>query len=145
MQLLVQRSQRAPQKLFGSGPPLFTSYIRAEYTEEERANINKYQLGGDVVYSSRAAQERLARAGQHLETGGMGILKGLGALALSKMDLTITIASLQKGHHIECKDLVELLDAEETIISVCKEVSGHLKAAETFDGREFLVDLEQGN
>ena len=98
-----------------------------------------------MVYSSRAAQERLARAGQHLESGGMGILKGLGALALSKMDLTITIASLQKGHHIECKDLVELLEAEDTIIMRLQGIRDHLnKPPRRSTGESFLLIWNRG-
>lgn len=141
MQLLIRRSQRAGGML--GGKVFFASDIRAEYTPDERANINKYNLGGEVIYNSRAAAEHFDKAGRHMDAGGMGILKGLGSLVLAEMNLTITIASLQKGHHIECKDLSELLECEEAIVSACKNLKGYLEAATTFDGREIVVDLDE--
>ena len=59
------------------------------------------------------------------------------------MNLNITIASLQQGHHIECKDLGELLECEEAVITACKGLKGFLEAAATFDGREIIVDLDE--
>jgi hypothetical protein len=141
MQLKVRRGQ-TKGGMFG-GKQLFTADVRAEYTPDEKENINRYNLGGEVLYSSRAAQERLATAGAHFESGGMGLLKGLGSVALSKMNLTITIKSLQDGHHIECQDLGELLECEEAIIESCKGLRGYLAAAATFDGREILVNVDE--
>ena len=140
MQLKVTRSQRTAG--FTGKTVLFCTDIRAEYTEEERANINRYSLGGEVIYSSRAAAEHLERMGQQVDGSATGLIKGIGSLLLAKMNLTVTIASLQKGHHIECKDLAELIDCENTIISTCKELKGFLEVASTFDGREILVDLD---
>ena len=141
MQLKVKRSQRT-SGLMGRNV-LFCADIRAEYTEEERANINKYSLGGDVIYNSRAATEHLERMGRQVNGTAMGLLKGLGSLALSKMNLNVTIASLQQGHHIECKDLGELLECEDAILTACKGIKVFLAAAETFDGREIIVDVDE--
>jgi len=57
------------------------------------------------------------------------------------MGLSVSIASLQKGHQINCPDLAELLECENAIIDACKNIKTFLEAAETFDGREILVDL----
>ena len=141
MQLKVKRAQRTTG-LMGK-TVLFCADIRAEYTPEERANINKYSLGGEVIYNSRAAAEHLEKMGRHIDAGGMGLLKGLGSLVLSKMNLNITIASLQQGHHIECKDLSELLECEDAVVTACKNLKGFLEAAATFDGREIVVDLDE--
>jgi hypothetical protein len=122
---------------------VFCADIRAEYTPEERANINRYSLGGDVIYNSRAAAEHLDRMEQHVDGSAKGLLKGLGSLVLAKMNLNITIASLQQGHHIECKDLSELLQCEDAIMSACKNLKSFLEAAATFDGREIVVDLDE--
>ena len=67
------------------------------------------------------------------------------SLALSRMNLNITIASLQKGVHIECKDLNELLEAEEAVLAACKNLSQFLKAASTFDGRVEIVEFNEHN
>lgn len=140
MQLKIQRSQRKGG-VFG-GKAIFALNVRAEYTDEERANINKYKLGGEIIYSSQASREHLERMDRHLDGSPSGLLKGIGSLALAKMNLNITIASLQEGQHIECKDLAELLECEETICNACKELKRYLAAAATFDGREILVDVD---
>ena len=55
---------------------------------------------------------------RQVDGSAKGLLKGLGSLVLAKMNLNITIASLQQGQHIECKDLGELLECEEAIMTV---------------------------
>ena len=141
MQLKVKRSQRT-SGLMGK-TVVFCADIRAEYTDEERANINKYALGGEVIYNSRAAAEHLERMQRQVDGSAKGLLKGLGSLVLAKMNLNITIASLQQGQHIECKDLSELLECEEAVMNACKNLKGFLEAAATFDGREIVVDLDE--
>ena len=136
MQLKIKRSQTTSGMI--SKTVKFCSDIRAEYTQEERANINKYGLGGEVIYNSRSAAEHREMA------AAVGpSLRALGHLALAEMNLTITIASLQQGHHIECKDLGELLECEEAICEACKSIKGFLDAAETFDGREIVVNFDE--
>jgi len=141
MQILVKRSQRTTG--FTGKTVLFCSDIRAEYTPEERANINQYGLGGEVIYNSRAASDHLERSGRQMDGTAMGLLKGLGSLALAKMNLNVTIASLKQGQHIECKDLGELIECENTIVTACKELKNFLEIASTFDGREIVVDLDE--
>lgn len=141
MQLKVKRSQR-PGGMFG-GKVLFVLDLRAEYTDDERDNINRYSLGGEVIYNSQAAKQHLDRMEQQVDGSGMGLLKGLGSLALAKMNLNVTIASLQKGHHIECKDLAELVACEEAIRNACRSIRTFLEAAATFDGREIVLDLDE--
>jgi len=135
MQLLIKRSKRQGG-VFG-GKQLFSSYIRAQYTEEERANINNNGIGGEILYSSQAAQQHIA----NIEQGGL--VRGLGQLALAKMNLNISIASLQKGHQIDCPDLGELLECENAVIDACKNLKNYLEAAKAFDGREIVVDIDE--
>lgn len=116
----------------------FTMTIRAQYTDHERALINKHSLGGSIIYDSAATQGYLDRAG-----ASQSALKTVGFLALSKMGLSVSIASLQKGHQIQCADLPELLECENAIVDACKNVKNFLQAAETFDGREIVVDLDE--
>ena len=127
------------------GKTIFQLNIRAEYTPQEREEINKYKLGGEVVYSSEAAKRHAANASAHLDAGGgRGLAKGLMSAALASMNLNITLASLQQGHQIECKDLHELVDAEQALISACENVKSYLEAAAAFDGREVIVDFSSG-
>jgi hypothetical protein len=142
MLLKIKRSQREGG-VFG-GKIIFVLDIRADYAEEERANINKYKLGGEVVYNSEASKKHLANAGTAIDGSAGGLAKGLWSMALSGMNLNITIASLQKGHHVECKDMGELLEAEEVLRTACKNLTSWLDAAASFDGRELIVEYQGG-
>jgi hypothetical protein len=150
MQLKIQRSQRAGGVV--GNTVFFCLDVRADYSGEERSNIQKYRLGGQTVYSSRAAQKHFANMDAHLarvddpslkeKFAGLG--RGLTSLALAKMQLTISIESLGRGHHISCKDLEELLEAEDTVRNSCKNVTRYLEAAATFDGSETVIEYDKG-
>ena len=62
---------------------------------------------------------------------------------MAKMSLNISIDSLMRGQHIECKDLDELLGAEEAIQNACQSIRRYIDVAQTFDGRELVFDIEQ--
>ena len=136
MQLKIQRSQRTGGLM--GGKAIFVLDIRAEYSPDERASINKSGLGGEIVYSSQKATEHLDRAVQSTSA-----FRTLGSIALAKMSLNITIASLAKGQHVECKDLAELVGCEEAIRTACKNVRSYLDVAATFDGGEEAVEVER--
>ncbi|HEY8948342.1 MAG TPA: hypothetical protein VIM56_05615 [Rhizomicrobium sp.] len=148
MQLKIQRSQRNGL----TGKVLFCVDIRADYSPDERANINRYVLGGQVIYNSQNARRHLENAGAHLErtqVGGVGqrasgLARGALSLALARMSLNISIASLARGHHIECKDLGEMLEAEDTVRTACKDLTRYLDAAATFNGSETVVEFING-
>lgn len=148
MQLKIQRSQRAGG-VFG-GTVLFCLDVRADYSPSETANIGKYKLGKELVYSSQAARRHVEKMGKHLgrvESDSLrekasGLARGMVSLAMAKMSLNVSIASLGRGHHIECKDLPELLSAEETFMQACRTLKTYLAAAATFSGSITLVDFD---
>ncbi len=150
MQLKIQRSQRMGGVIANN--VIFALDVRADYSSEERHNIDRYKLGGQAVYTSRAAQKHFANMDSHLsrvdnpsakeKLAGLG--RGAISLALAKMQLNISISSLGRGHHIECKDLEELLEAEETVRESCKNLTRYLEAAATFDGSETVIEYERG-
>ena len=150
MQLKIQRSQRAGG--ITGGTILFCLDVRADYSPEERDNIRKYRLGSQIIYNSQAARKHLDRAGAQIErtqvgTAGnrlAGVARGAFSLAMAKMSLNISIDSLGRGHHIECKDLEELLDAESTVREACKNVTVWLAAASTFNGSEIVIEYDKG-
>ena len=149
MQLKIQRTQR----LGGvTGTViLFCLDVRAEYSPEEAANIAKYRLGREIIYNSKAARRHLDNMGAHLDqtqsgTAGqrvVGLAKGVGSMALAKMQLNISVASLGRGHHIECKDMAELLETEESVMDACRNLKTYLAAAATFNGSIILIDFDQ--
>lgn len=140
MQLKLKRSQRQGGVM--GNKLLFCLDARAEFTGEERANITKYKLGGMCIYNSEAAKKHIATAAGHMVSGSItGSLKAIGSYALAALNLNITIDGLANGTHVECKDMDELLGAEEAVINACENLKAYLGAAATFDGREILIDF----
>lgn len=150
MQLKIQRSQRPGGVL--ANKVIFCLDIRAQYSERESANISRYRLGGETVYSSRKQQQHFANMQAHTQRIGQGDAKesaaglgrGLVSLALAKMSLEITVASLARGQHIECKDLSELSEAEEAVRGACRNLKNYLEVANSFNGSVILVDFDEG-
>jgi hypothetical protein len=103
---------------------------RTELTPEETADVKKYELGKQVVYNSQRAKEHLNKV------EGAGLMKGIASLAMAKLSLNITVDSLVKGHHIEAKDMDEMLGAEEALNAACAHMRMYLDTAATFDGGE---------
>lgn len=150
MQLKIQRSQRMGG-LTGR-TVVFCLDVRADYGAAETSDITKYNLGKQLVYSSQAARRHADNMNKQLDRVGSdsvreqatGLARGVVSLALAKMNLNISIWSLAQGHHIECKDLPELLSAEETIMEACRSLKKFLAAAATFSGSVTLVDFDDG-
>ena len=150
MQLKIQRSQRMGGA-FGN-KVLFCLDVRAEYSPAEQANVSKYKLGGESIYSSHAARKHADRAGVQLDrtqTGSTaerfaGLAQGAYSMAMANMNLNISIASLGRGQHVECKDLSELIEAEEAIMNACRHLRDYLALAATFNGSIVLVDFSDG-
>ena len=142
MQLKLQRSQKSSGMI--SKSVVFCLDARVELTPEEAENVQKYKLGSMVIYNSEASKRHLAAgdaAAASSTAGGVG--KAFVRLAMAKLSLNISIDSLTRGHHIECKDLEELLGAEEAVMEGCKTLKMYLDAAGTFDGREVVVDFDE--
>jgi hypothetical protein len=126
--------------------------VRGDYTPEEQSNIRKYKLGGQIIYSSRAAQRHAATASAYLDRvdsdlireKAAGLARGGLSAVMARLSLNISIASLGRGHHIECKDLEELLEAEDTVRLQCKNVTRYLEVAATFNGSEVVIDYVNG-
>jgi hypothetical protein len=53
----------------------------------------------------------------------------------------VTVYSLMKGVHVECKSMIELLGAEEAIADAGKNLRTYLDTAATFDGREEILEF----
>jgi len=121
---------------------IFCLDARVEFTPAEQASITRYKLHKQVIYNSEAAQKHLANAGMSMATGNMiGSLKGMASVAFAALNLNISIESLQRGQHVECKSMDELLGAEDAIMTACQNLRGYLDTAATFDGREVLIDF----
>ena len=147
MQLVLKRSQKSGGLL--SSKVSFALDARVQLTAEEKSLISKYAMGKEVVYDSEARKKHAEAASGHFQEGSSfgavgTVLKtasGLARAAMMALSLRITIDSLVSGHHIECKDLGELLGAEAAIVDACRNLKEYLDTALTFDGREVLVEF----
>lgn len=140
MQLKLKRSQRDGGVI--SKNVIFCLDARAAYTAQERDSIRRYKLHNEIIYSSDKAKRLFDKGERQLASGETsGGLKATAAFLMARLQLNVTVASLEKGHHIECKSLDELLAAEDALYDACKNVRKYLDLAATFDGREVLVDF----
>ena len=158
MQLKIQRSQR--QSGVVSKAVMFCVDARVFLAAEEQANVQKYKLGSQVIYSSQAAKRHVEDAERRLRkadvdhevarefSSGHALARGMGHMAVgvlhglaARLALNITINSIQNGQHIECKDRDEVMEAEGALYDACKNLRAYLLTAATFDGREVVIDF----
>lgn len=147
--LKMRRSQRATMI---AGNPVFMLDARVELSAEDYALVRKYKLFGEVVYDSKERQAHAANAEMHGKQGNvltflmpwMSVYKqarSLVSVARAHLSLRVTIGSLTKGEHIECKNLGELMEAEDAIREACARLRAFLTTAQTFDGRENIDEF----
>ena len=142
MQLKIKRSQRDGGVI--SKTAIFCLDARVEFTSEEKRHIARYKLGREIIYSSEASKRHAEKGDANLGSGTVGNLKALGSFVMARLNLNISIDSLERGQHVECKSLEELMGAEEAIMTACQNLKGYLDLAATFDGREVLFDFAAG-
>ena len=123
MKLLLRRDQKTGIL----GKVTFTLDVRAEISAEEKDAIKKYKLGDAVLYSKKEF------------TGNTEGLKGLASfLAHRMMNLSIDVNDLANGKKVECKDISEMLAAEQQIKEAAQTLKGILEAATNFKGEEVI-------
>ena len=141
MHLVLKRSERTTGML--SKNVLFGLTARVDLTAEESANVEKYKFGKYVIYNSENTQAHAERARAQLSSGTLGgTLGGLVSAARSRMSLSVTVNSLIAGQYIECKDLDELIAAEEAIREACTGLRNYLDVTTTFDGSEEVIEYQ---
>ncbi|MBO9714245.1 hypothetical protein [Sphingomonas sp.] len=162
MHLKIRRSQREGGVII---PRLiFCLDARVEFAAEERQNIIRHKLQNEAIYRSgaqRRAAEGSALAAANARARGIETsdldsfltsttdtigygLKAVALDAVSRLRLTITVGTLERGQHIECRSMDELLGAEQAILTACENLKAYLDAALTFDGREMILDFSSG-
>jgi hypothetical protein len=147
MQLKLKRSQRAGGML--GGKIIFSLDARTDLSPDEKGLVSKYALGKLIVYDSEERKKHGEAAYGHFDEGassGIGrslwkSARGIASVAMMTLSLRVTVDGLMSGQHIECKDLDELLGAEAAILNACKNLKAYLETAQTFDGREEVVEF----
>ena len=140
MELYLRRSQRQTGTF--KVTMMFCLDARVQLTPDEQANVAKYKLGDTVLYNSERTKQHLDRGEAANDGSVKGAAKAFVHLALAKMSLNISINSLTHGQRIECKDLDELMGAEEAMRTACHNIRNYLDLATTFDGREEVVEYK---
>ncbi|HEY4941393.1 MAG TPA: hypothetical protein VII56_08185 [Rhizomicrobium sp.] len=124
MKLLLRRGER--KSAFGK--LVFVLEVRAEISPEENSWIDKYKLGATLLYSKKGRPN-----------ADPTTLLGVGAILLHHaLDITIYVDNLRHGKAVECKDIIEMLIAEEAIKDAAKTFAGVLHAASKFGGEEVI-------
>lgn len=123
MKLLLRRDQRSSLL----GKVVFSLTVRADLSDEERANIARYKLGDTQLYSSHEVLDR-----------GKGLLGVASRLAWKAIILTITVNDLMAGKRVEAKDIVEMLAIEDQIREAAQTFKAVLDAAAQFGGEEVI-------
>ncbi len=131
MKLKIRRSQKNSL----TGKAIFMVDVMADLDGEEQALVAKYKLQKEIVYQNSKAEQNMAEA----QSGSM---TGLGGMLMDKiLKRSFTIGNLVDGQHIECKDLAEVLVAEDQVETACKNIKKYLELAKTFDGSEVVIDI----
>ena len=123
MKLLLRRDQKSGF----TGKVTFTLAVRAELTDEEKNNIQKYKLGDTMLYERMTMTDK-----------GSGLLGVASRLAFKAMNLTVSVDDLSGGKKIDCKDIVEMLAVEDQIKEAAQTFKNVLEAAATFGGEEVI-------
>lgn len=136
MKLKVRRSQ----KTGFSGGVSFKLFFIVDLADDERAALRKYGFGKSIVYETpkgAAASESLRSA-----SGVAGIGRGLAAAWTAKMlSQILTVNDMVDGKEITCKDIGEMIAAEEQIKDACHSLSRILWVCHHFDGEE-IINIE---
>lgn len=122
MELHFSRSQKSGMM----GGVKFVLDIKTSLTDAERGHVSKYKLGDTLLYEK--GSEKILAA--------QGIASMLGARMLQ---LRVTASDLVHGKSIECKDIIEMLAAQEQIKEATQAFHALLKAAATFEGEEVIA------
>lgn len=125
MKLLLRRDQQTSGILRNT--VTFSVAVRAELSEEERRNIQKYRLGDTLLYTRGELADR-----------GSGLLGLASRMAFHAMNISVTIDDLAGGKRVECKDIMEMLAVEEQIKLAASNFKAVLEAAAHFGGDEVI-------
>lgn len=124
MRLLLRRDQKSSLM----GAMSFILSVRAELTEPERNNTQKYRLGKTVLYTK-----------DQIVDPGAGLLGLASRLAFKALNISVSVDDLANGKRIECRDIVEMLAVEDQLKEAFRTYKAILEAAATFGGEEIVA------
>jgi hypothetical protein len=124
MRLLLRRSQKTALM----GAVSFVLTVRADLTEEERRNIDRYRLGDTILYTR-----------DELVDPGSGLAGLASRLAFKALNISVSVDDLVKGKRIDCQDIVEMLAVEEQLREASRTFKAVLEVAASFGGEDVVA------
>lgn len=124
MKLILRRDQKTTGML--SKSITFYLDVRADLTQEERANIQKYRLLDTILYQRDTI------------VGGSGLLGVASRLAYHALNITISVGDLERGKRIDCKNILEMAAIEEQVREAAATFKTVLEMAASFGGEEVI-------
>lgn len=128
MKLTLRRRQQDTGLL--SKTVQFVLEAKVQLTEQEAANIKRYKMGKEILYS----KDRMGYRDWDNDTA-KGMARNLAAIAVA---ITITADDLVKGKTIVCKDIMEMSAIVEQIKSATEGLKIILETAAQFEGEQVL-------
>ena len=125
MKLLLRRDQQTAGLMRST--ITFAITVRAEVSQQERNNIQKYKLGESVLYTRGELTDK-----------GSGLLGLASRAAFHMMNISVSVNDLVNGKRIECKDIMEMLSVQEQIKEAAGNFKAVLDAAAHFGGDEVI-------
>jgi len=125
MKLLLRRDQQTSGMIRST--ITFSLTVRAELSDQELRNIQKYKLGESILYSRGELTEK-----------GSGLLGLASRVAFKMMNISVSVNDLVGGKRVECRDIMEMLAVEEQVKEAATNFKAVLEAAAHFGGDEVI-------
>ena len=133
MKLKLRRSQQSGL----TGTVKFSLHAIVDLNTDEETALKKYKFGKSIVYESPkgAAATEMFRA-----TGG-SFKSSIATIAAKAMNQLLSVNDLVHGKEITCKDINEMIAAEEQVIDGCNGLARILYVCQNFEGEE-IIDID---
>jgi len=125
MKLLLRRDQHSSGIVRST--ITFSLTVRADLSDQERKNIQKYKLGESILYTRGELADK-----------GSGLLGLASRVAFKMMNISVSVNDLANGKQVQCKDIMEMLAVEEQIKEAAANFKLVLEAAAHFGGEEVI-------
>jgi len=128
MELLLSRSQKTG--FTGLGAITFVLNLRSQLTAEEAEYVRTYKLGKDIMYEKASVMDKLPRLGPVQQLVSIFTAKAKGHI--------FTVNDLVKGRTVECRDIIEMIEAEAQIKEAAQNFYNVLQTCHQFGGEEVI-------
>ncbi len=125
MKLLLRRDQQLSGIVRST--ITFSLTVRADLSDQERRNIQRYKLGESILYTRGEIADK-----------GKGLLGLASRVAFKMMNISVSVNDLANGKQVQCKDIMEMLAVEEQIKEAAATFKRVLEAAAHFGGEEVI-------